>query len=370
MSSSLHRRDWIKQSSIILAGLSMPTLSFANPTKEGLEPLADKFIRLTSNENPYGPSPMARKAMADAISSSNRYPWDITTKLREELGAFYGLNKDHVLMGAGSSEILGLTAHLAAQQKGNAVTADPAFSIWVPAAEKMGLQMVKVPLTDDKKHHLAAMSSRINDDTRLVYVCNPNNPTGTLLPNSEIKAFAEEASKKCWVLLDEAYLEYTAQPTLASMVATNKKIIIAKTFSKIYGLAGARVGYALAHPDTIKQLSAFQPWSNAGTSAVSLAAAQASIMDKEFITTTRKKNKEASDYTFKELTALGFPVIPSHTNFIYYSTSHVSGNWSDRLYDKGILTPRIMQENGKWTRTTIGTHEEMKQFITAVKSII
>lgn len=367
---TLHRRDWLKQSSIAFAGLSLMAPISSLAAEKINFGFADGPIKLTSNENPYGPSPLARKAMADAILSSNRYPWDVTTLLREKIGGMYGFDKEYVVMGAGSSEILGLVAQLASLQRGNAISADPTFSIWAVAAERLGLQINRVPLTAEKKHDLRSMLSRLNNETRLFYICNPNNPTGTILPTTEIREAAIEASKQCYVLLDEAYLEYTKEPSLANLVKENKNIIVAKTFSKIYGLAGARIGYAIAHPDTIKRMTSLQPWSNAGTSAVSLAAALASLDDKTFLANSKKWNREAGDFTQKELRSIGFTVIPSNTNFIYYSIGNFNGNWPELLKAKNILTGRIVEQSGQWTRTTIGTMDEMKQFIQAAKTII
>jgi histidinol-phosphate aminotransferase len=377
MSNSIHRRAWLKQGSLAIAGLTFAGKVATAGNRSFLPGLehapSNGPVRLTSNENPYGPSPLARKAMAEAIVSSNRYPFDRTTVLREQIGRNFGLGKEYVLMGAGSSEILGLVAQhasLAGGNKGNAITASPAFQIWIPSAQKMGLEIIRVPLTGDKKHNLPVMMSKLNSATRLVYVCNPNNPTGTIVPSADVRNFVEEVSRKCVVLLDEAYIEYSEQPTLAGLVSSNKNIIVARTFSKIYGLAGARIGYALAHPDTIAQMAGLQPWQNAGVSAVSIAAALASLEDKEFVRSSREQNRQAGAYTAKELKALGFECIPSVTNFMYYSIKQFSGNWERLLSAKNILTGRIVEEDGKWTRTTIGTMEEMQAFIAAVKQIV
>jgi histidinol-phosphate aminotransferase len=370
MRSAINRRELLRQGSLALAGLTFAGRFTASANNEQYQKFAPPgVIRLTSNENPYGPSPMARKAMADAIAGSNRYPWDNTTILRTQLGKYYGLTEQHVLAGAGSSEILGLVAQYAALNKGNAITAHPTFPIWIRGAETLGLQVIKVPLTPDKKHDLPAMLSKMNSETRLVYVCNPNNPTGTTLPSAEIKNFIEEVSKKTLVLLDEAYIEYCDQPTLAGMVANNKNLVIAKTFSKIYGLAGARIGYALAHPETINKLGSLQPWQNAGASAVSVAAAMASLQDADFLASSKEQNRKASAYAMKELQSMGFTCIPSETNFLYYSIRSFNGNWPELMRGKNILTGRIVEEDGKWTRTTIGTMEEMQSFIAAARQI-
>jgi histidinol-phosphate aminotransferase len=370
---STNRRTWLKQSGLALAGIALlndniyalPGHSAFNGT--AVPPGAP--IRLSSNENPYGPSPMARKAMAEAVAASNRYPWTNTNLLIDKIAAGYGLRGDNVLMGAGSSEILGLVAQYASLTKGNAVAADPTFRSWWNAAEKCGLQIVKVPLTADKKHNLPAMLSSINAQTRLVYVCNPNNPTGTVLPPAELKSFIEEASKKALVLLDEAYIEYCEEPTLAGMVAGNKNLVVVKTFSKIYGLAGARIGYALAHADTIDQLAGLQPWANAGASAVALAAASASLDDKDFINSTKAKNTAAKQAACKVFKEMNIPFIASHTNFIYYSSKGFPGDVNAALKKNNVEATRIIEEEGRWTRITVGTMEEMNIYTTVLKQI-
>jgi histidinol-phosphate aminotransferase len=368
--STIHRRDLLRQSSWAIAGLGlgMPRTVYASDTKELR--FSQDLIRLTSNENPYGPSPLARMAMTEAIRRSNRYPWETTEKLLGKVGSRYGLSADHVLMGAGSTEILGLVTHYAALQKGTAVTADPTFSSWAPVAEKLGLSLVRVPLNGEKKLDLAAMLSAVSKETRLLYLCNPNNPTGTVQPTDMLRSVAEEASKKCIVLVDEAYLEYTDMPSLAPLVTANKNIVIAKTFSKIYGLAGARIGFALGHPDTLERVGGLQPWPNGSVSAVSAASAIASLDDLEFVRSSRNQNEQARNFTLQELKKLGFTVIPSSTNFIYYSVKNYAGNWQEHLREKKILVGGITERDGQWTRTTIGTAEEMRAFISAVKSFV
>ena len=360
-----NRRNWLKQTSLAIAGLSIGSSAFSLEKKY---PGPPNSIRLNANENPYGPSPMARKAMADAVALSNRYPFsDLTGTVREKIASKFGLAKENVLLGAGSSEILGLVAQHAALQKGNAVTAGTTFGIWWTLVQQLGLNLVKVPLTADKKHDLPAMLNKINSDTKLVYVCNPNNPTATITDATTLKNFVEEVSKQTLVLLDEAYIEYTEEPTLAALVANNKNIIIAKTFSKIYGMAGARIGYALAHPDIIKRLGQLQPWENAGASRVSLAGAMASLEDIDFVRDAKKWNSEARNFTKNELEKLNIRVIPSYTNFMYFSLANYSKDYFSLLAANNITGGRMTEEDGKWSRITIGTMEEMKQYIKAIQ---
>lgn len=369
MSTSLPRRAWLRQSSLAIAGLTFAGKLSAKSHDIANDAPADKAIRLTSNENPYGPSPLARKAMADAVITSNRYPWDMATALRGEIGKRYGMSADHVLLGAGSTEILGIVGMYAALSKGNVVTSETTFQTCTRMAERSGLQIARAPMTAGKKFDLAAMSSMLNNETRLVYICNPNNPTGTLLPSATVKSFAEEVSRKYLVLMDEAYLEYCDEPSLASMVLNNKNIIVAKTFSKIHGLAGARIGYALAHPETIDKLANYQPWRNGNNSAVSLAAAMASLKDEDFIRQCKMYNRAANDYTAKELSSLGLDPIPSSTNFIYYSLANYKGDWAKEMSARNVLAPGNI-DRGNWARITIGTMEEMRAFIAAAKQIV
>jgi histidinol-phosphate aminotransferase len=364
MAQLLERREWIRRAALVAGGLTLSNRMLARDYNfQDPSPI----IRLHANENPYGPSPMARKAMADAIVSSNAYPWEVTTQLREKIAAGLGLTKENVLMGAGSSEILGIVAQYAALEKGNAIAADPTFGIWFTSAQRSGLDIIKIPLTADKKHDLQRMKEAINVKTRLVYICNPNNPTGTVLHSADIRSFINLVSKDKLVLLDEAYTEYSDEPSLAEMVKDNPNLIIAKTFSKIYGLAGARIGYALANVSTIQKLNELQPWANAGASAVSLAGALASMDDSNFLRMSKEKNSEVRAITASVFKELNIRYIPSHTNFMYYSLSNQKSDLLAALPANNIRGGRITEEEGKWSRISIGTAADMNKFLALVK---
>lgn len=368
--STTDRRSWLRQSSLALAGLGLGTRLMASPgnnawhsAEAGAVP-----VKLNANENPYGPSPLARKAMAEAIAGANRYPWQLTTQLREQIAVQHKLTKEHVLMGAGSSEILGLVAARTSVVKGNAVVAHPTFGIWMNAMEAYGTPILRVPLNQHKTHDLPEMSNRISNDTSLVYLCNPNNPTGTLIPYHVMKDFVESVHRNAMVVVDEAYIEYTEEQSLAHLVSTLNNLVVVRTFSKIYGLAGARVGYALAHPDMIKKLSQLQPWANAGPGVVSLAGALASLQDEAFVKSTRKENEKVRDFTCKALRKANVPCIPSSTSFLYYSTERFNGDFPATLAAKQILTGNIVEQDGKWARVSIGTATDMQQFIQVIET--
>ncbi len=367
---STNRRLWLKQSSLALAGLTLAPGSITALSETFASKPPDDSIRLTSNENPYGPSPMARKAMNDAIIKSNRYPWDDTTILREKIGKRFNLTKDHVIIGAGSSEILGLVGQYVARDKSHFVAPDNTFRVWRRAALDLGATMTRTNLTPDKKYDLSAMEKAITTNTKLLYVCNPNNPTGTIVDAAALKNFVAEMSSKYMLAIDEAYLEYTNQPSMADFVSANKNVIVLKTFSKLFGLAGARIGYALAHPDTIKLFNSMQPWPNAGASATAVAAANATLDDTEFLKMVLQKNQAEKNKLYSLYQSMNMPYIESQTNFVYYSVEAYKGEWQKELEKRNLLCGGIVEEKEKWTRITIGTEAEMGVYKKAVKEML
>lgn len=367
---STNRRLWLKQSGLALAGLTLGSKSINALDEAITSKPPDGIIRLTSNENPYGPSPKARKAMNDAIIKSNRYPWDDTTILREKIGKLFNLTKDHVIIGAGSSELLGLVGQYVARDKSHFVAPDNTFRIWRRAALDLGATLTRTDLTTDKKIDLSAMEKAITPGTRLLYVCNPNNPTGTIVDAVALKNFVSEMSSKYMLAIDEAYLEYTNQPSMTGLVSSNKNVIVLKTFSKLFGLAGARIGYALGHPDTIKLFNSMQPWPNAGASATAIAAASASLDDADFFNMVIQKNQAEKNKLYSLYQAFNLPYIESYSNFVYYSVAAYKGEWQKELEKRNLLCGGIVEEKEKWTRITIGTEAEMAVYTKAVKEML
>lgn len=358
----MQRRELLKQSALAVAAFTFSRDLFSREVEKKMinAGFAD-FIKLSSNENPHGPSPMAKKAMMEAVNSSNRYPWEVTSQLREKIGAMYGLSMDHVAIGAGSSELLGVVSVMAALQKGNAVAPDPTFRLWMPAAKKTGLPIKLVPLTSGKVTDLQRIKDTIDTNTKMVYICNPANPTGTIIPANELETFIKDIAPKCIILLDEAYTEFSDEPSMAKLVNDYPNLVVAKTFSKIYGMAGARVGFALAHPQTIKQLNDLQPWANAGASAVALAGAVASLGDKEFVSFCKKENQKSKSIFYTALDKTGMQYIPSHTSFVYFDSSAYGKDVRTVLESKQIVGARTFEEGSKWLRLSIGTKDEMQK---------
>jgi histidinol-phosphate aminotransferase len=365
-----NRRNWLKKIGILIAGAGfMPGMVTASPVYDPTpetDGVKEDAVILSSNENPYGPSQKARKAMAGAVNISNRYQWQMIRDLMTAIAIKNGMSSENVLIGAGSIQLLDAIAQYASHKPGNVIVADPTFSRWADIAERSGLQKIAVPLTKDKKHDLPAMASKINSDTRLVYICNPNNPTGTICNREDLNTFIKGIAGDTLVLIDEAYLDYTNEASLADMVKDNEHVVVVKTFSKIYGMAGARVGYVLGHAKTIEKISDLQMGANMGISAVSLAGAIAALNDNDFVKSTSMQNEDAKRYTIEQLNKLGLTSIPSHTNFIYFSLENYNKDFFKQIKEHNIQGTEIFEENGKWTRITVGTMEEMKKFISAI----
>lgn len=367
MPDTSSRRVWIKNTATVLTGISLVPSIFATE-KEKYR--ADGHILLNGNENAYGPSAAARKAMMEALGSSNRYPDDQVDLLKKQIADFWSVSKENILLGAGSSEFLGIVSMQVSSPSGNIVTAEPSYRVWNGQAEAMGLTFKRIPVTNNKTLDLAAMLSAIDNNTRMMYVCNPNNPIGTFVDDHLLRAFVNEGSQKCMVLVDEAYTEYVQLPSLKDLAVKNQNIIVAKTFSKIYGLAGARIGYIIAHPDTIKKMAALQPWPDANVSAVTTAAASAALKDQAFVKDSREKAAQARQLCYDCFQQLSLEYIPSYTNFILFNIGKIGAGFSRKMQDKNIFVQYRDHFGGKWCRVSMGTLKEMQTFCSALKSIV
>jgi histidinol-phosphate aminotransferase len=363
-----NRRNWLKQIGLGTMGLGFFQLeAFASPTEEYILPDLDNSpVLLRSNENPYGLSPLARAAMAKSINTSNRYGWTLWPELITLIAKKNNVSDNNITLGAGSTEILDLVLQYTAFKKGNFIMAETTFDYWTAPYEKLGLKKITVPLTKDKKHDLPAMLKVIDSDTKMIYICNPNNPTGTICNREELVSFINEASKKALVFVDEAYIDFTKEQSLTNLVIENKNLIITKTFSKMYGLAGARVGYAVANSATIDEINILKSSPNMSVSVVSATAAIASLNDENFIQQVYTSNEEVKKYTIEQLTKLNLECIPSYSNFVYFSLENYKKDYFKQLESHNIMGTRIYEENGKWTRITIGTLKEMQRFIAAI----
>jgi histidinol-phosphate aminotransferase len=361
------RRIWIKQAGFTIAALGLGNTLHAEPSLDNNAP--GSLILLNSNENAFGPSKKVVQAIASAASRSNRYPDDEVQLLVNKLAGHHQVSTGNIAVVAGSTEVLSATALLAAKQKGNAVTAEPSFNFWTKIASGAGLSITRVPIDKERKLDLVNMRKAMNAETRLVYVCNPNNPVGNYVEHEKLKVFVEDCSKTSLVLVDEAYTEFAGIQSLIPLALTNKNVIVAKTFSKVYGLAGSRVGYAIAHQDTIAQLNELNAWPNGSVSQVSIAAASAALDDQEFVTYCTAKTREAREKVYTTLKDLKLDYIPSFTSFIMFNIEPIKCNYEEAMRKRNIMVQHRNHFGEKWCRVSIGTLEEMDLFCKSLREI-
>jgi histidinol-phosphate aminotransferase len=326
-----------------------------------------RAIKLASNENPLGPSPMALTVLAETAAILHRYPDGGANRLRAALADRYKLTSDHVILGNGSDEILGLLARAFLSPGDEAVMADQTFVIYkmeVTAAH--GVPMI-VPLKQ-WRHDLPAMLRAITTRTRLVFICNPNNPTGTMASADDVTAFMQRVPDDVIVVFDEAYYEYVQDqhfPNGLHWVMQRRNAIVLRTFSKIYGLAGLRVGYGLTTPDIVGYLNRIRPPFNVNT--VAQRAALAALADDEHVARSRALNAAEMDTVRAGLAALGFEPLPSQANFLLFDVGRDGRAVFEALLREGIIVRHI---EGRLIRVTIGLPEENRYFLDALKKVL
>lgn len=375
------RRQWLK--SAIAAGAGLPlslTLVeqlMAAPVSKaeqlhGIEPIMNgKLIRLGSNENPYGPSEKARKAIIESIAEGNRYAHDVARQLRDIIAKKEGVAPEYVLMGCGSSELLCLTGMTVGLEGGAVLSAYPTFRLLMDYATKFNARWDRVDLDANMVHNLETMASAVKSDTKVIFVVNPNNPTGTILETTKLRNFCIEMAKKATVFVDEAYVEFLDQPekhTMVGLVKEGHNMIVSRTFSKVYGLAGLRIGYLIGQPDTLKKMADRQVWGN--NNQAGLAAAKASLDDAEFIQMTRKKNAEARDYFCKYLDSKKWFYGKSHANVVLFPAPKDGKTILEETEKRGFQIRVWDYQDKEWCRVSIGTLDEMKAFTKAFDQVV
>jgi histidinol-phosphate aminotransferase len=331
---------------------------------------AVNVVRLSSNENPYGPSPAALKAMTDGFSLAWRYPDEYADMLADELARLHSVPVDQVLLGDGSGEILKLCAAAFTSRDKKIVVANPTFEAVARHAGVAGAEIVKIDLTPEYSHDLKKMVAAASG-AGLVYICNPNNPTASITPKNEMSDFLAKLSPATIVLVDEAYHHYVESKdyeSAAPLVKLYPNLIVARTFSKIYGMAGLRCGYCVTQRANIGVMKAHQIWDSVNIMA--LVAALASLKDAEHVARGRKLNSEAKRSVCTELDALGYRYIPSHTNFMMIDLRREVRPIIDALRNRGVEVGRLFPALPTFMRVTIGTSAEMKQFLTAFKEVM
>lgn len=371
-SRSLSRRGFVQVLGVGTAAATVgnAVLAAARPLtgSRALEPAAGGVVRLSANENPFGPSPAALDAMRDAFDLAWRYPDEAADALVSDLAELHAVTEDHVLLGNGSSDILRLAAAAFSAPGRRCVTADPTFEAIGQYARAAGAEVVKVPLTSDHRHDLERM---LPAGTGLVYLCNPNNPTGSITPKSQVHSFLARVPTSTVVVADEAYAEYADSKEYESLVprvTAHPNLVVTRTFSKIYGMAGLRCGYAVAQPETIARLRRQQAWDTLNIMAV--AAARAGLADREHTERSRRLNRETRSTVAAALDSLGCPVIPPQTNFVMASLGRDAGPVIEALEERGVQVGRRFPTMPEHLRVTIGTPPQMETFLKAFRDVI
>ena len=327
-------------------------------------------VRLSANENPYGPSPQALKAMNDVFNLACRYPDEQNDALVEKLARLNAVSRDEILLGDGSGEILKLCAEVfTGREQGTLVAADPTFEAILNHAKVNGAEVVKVPLTASYSHDLAKMADAARGG--LIYICNPNNPTASITPKAEVRGFIAKTPRETMILVDEAYFHYADSPeyeTVIPLMKDHPNLIVARTFSKIYGMAGLRCGYCIAQKDVIERLRAHQSWDSVNVMA--LAAASASIDDVDQVKSGRRLTLIAKDFVANELDKIGYKHIPSQANFIMIDVKRPVVPLIQALKQRNVQVGRLFPALPNHMRLTIGKKSEMEAFLSAFRQVI
>jgi histidinol-phosphate aminotransferase len=373
--TDLSRRSWLKgaglMSSLAVIGGIAPIhqLSAKEIKKFRPRPLTGN-IKLSSNENPYGPSEKVRQAMISNFDQACRYPFSYSGELIEKIAAKEGVSKDHIVLAGGSTEGLKVVGLTYGMNGGEIIAAQPTFLALMTYAAQWGGSVNWVPVDKNMMHDLDEMEKRISSKTKLIFLCNPNNPTSTLLPADRVLDFCNTVSDKVTIFSDEAYYDFIEDknyPSMVSLVKKGKNIIVSKTFSKVYGLAGLRIGYMVAKPEIAaglrKNIMAF-------TNVLAIEAAKNALDDQEFYDFSLNKTGEAKKIILEGLDDLNLEYAPSNTNFIFFKSGRNIEKLQQQMLAKGIMVGRPFPPFDDWCRISTGTLEEVIQFNDALKKVL
>jgi len=334
-------------------------------------PAASGPIRLSANENPYGPSAAAREAIARSAEIGHRYPDALADEVVAAIAEKHRVPAETVVLGCGSSQILQMAdaAFLGPGKK--VVAAEPTFEAVLAYAAVLHADAVKVPETAAFRHDLDRMAAACDAATGLVYVCNPNNPTGTVVSGKDLAAFLRRVPPTTNVLVDEAYHDFVEDPGYRSaleLVPEFPNVVVARTFSKIYGLAGMRLGYAVGTPEKIRSLREFASWDN--VNAAALSAALASLQDAGLVPERRRVMNGTRRWLCAELDRAGHRYIPSEANFLMIDVGGDVAPVIAAFRARGIHVGRRFPSMGTWLRVSVGKPEEMRAFAEAFREIV
>ena len=364
------RRDWLK-ASVGIGGLILaPSKILSAQEKENFKPRSlEPIIRLSSNENPYGPSKRVQERIKNSFMHACRYPYAYSEDLETQLAKKHGVSPESVIVTGGSSEGLKIVGITFAANGGEIISGQPTYLAMMDYAKQWGATVNWVPVGADKGYDLDSIESQISHKTKLVFLCNPNNPTGTLVPAKKLRDFCDVASKKTIVFSDEAYYDFIETPNYPSMVEAVKRgdnVIVSKTFSKVYGMAGLRIGYLIAKPEIANQIRKNVV---AMSNVLAVEAAKEALKDDEFYKFSLEKNKEAKQRIYKLLEHLKLDYVTSHTNFIFFHSKRDIRDLGTNMLKKGVRIGRPFPPFYDWCRISTGTLDEVDLFINGMLEV-
>ncbi len=332
-----------------------------------------RISKLASNENPLGPSPLAIEKMAQGLKNLHRYPDMHAFALKSALTDLYGLKRENIILGNGSEGIMSYIIRAFLQPGSEALTSENTFIGFSILARSVGANLKTVPLNKNSSYDIQALGDAINDHTKIIYIANPNNPTGTYIKKQEFDSLMEKVPGRILVILDEAYFEFanTEKDYPDSMDYRYDNVLTLRTFSKAYGLAGIRVGYGFGHENLIGDLHKvklpFEP------NLISQLGAQGALLDRSFLEKTIETNNQLKSHLENFLQEKGFSPIPSVTNFITFKTGSekASHDLFESLLDQGVIIRTLkVNEMPEFVRVSIGTSEEISHFYEAMEKIL
>ena len=361
------RRGFFKMAAMVAGAATMPF--YDEPAMAQLSKITNippGAVLINANENPLGPCPEAMEAVHNIVAKGGRYMYSETDKLQVLMAQQEGLENESVRIFVGSSPALHQAVLAFTSPTRPLVTADPGYEAGGRAADFIGSPVIKVPLTSTYAHDVKAMAAA-SPTAGLIYICNPNNPTGTLTPKSDIEWLVANKPAGTIVMIDEAYTHISDAPFNSDLVAQGKDVVILRTFSKIYGMAGLRAGAAFARPDLMKKLSG---WGATMMPITGMAAASASLQQKDLVPTRRKIIGQVREDTFNFLEKNNYKYVPSVSNCFMADTGRPGMEVVTALRKENVFIGRVWPVWPNFVRVTVGTAEEMQKFQAAYKKVM
>jgi len=374
--ATVTRRGFITGAALGVASMGFPFPSVLAAEEHGTFVRSTQteppILRLDRNESPYGvPPPSARAILSAAADASHRYPRDEPAALIDAISKRLKVDKEQILLGCGSTEILKMATETFCSPSGAAIVAEPTFEAVVTYCPLARARAVKIPLTRDYKHDLSRMIDAAGLVGGFIFFCNPANPAGTFIDKQAAERFVRAVPSGVVLLIDEAYFDYVDTPEYESClryVREGLPVLVSRTFSKVYGMAGLRIGYGVGHKDLIKQMSERRLATSINQLAT--AAALAGLNEDEFVERVRKLNAQVREYLCGELRAMRLDFIPSQTNFVMIHLGRPVQPVIDALKERRVMVGRMFPSMPDHMRVTFGTGEEMKSFVKEFKGVM